>query len=84
MKKQDYTSRVSIPNCKVIWQNDNWSIELLESKDEIVVTDSWLTFYAFYDKNKNCLVWDNPWSIPPYVKIKALKLASKNMISIYN
>lgn len=77
-------SRLTIPGTSVLFQNKIWSIELLKCRAEIAVTNGYNVYYAYYDKAKNLLRWDNPYPVPRYIQSEALKQAVKsNMISIY-
>jgi hypothetical protein len=69
-------------NAYVLWQNKTWSIEKL-SQNEICITNGNDICYAYLNSTHNGLVVDRK-IYPNYVQNIAIKLASKNIISIYN
>lgn len=75
-------SFLAIPNAKVLWQSDNWSIESIREGREIVASDGWGACYGLYSKKKNEIRWD---FLPPrYIQSKALQLAKKHIVPVYD
>ena len=78
------TSKLTFKVDSVLWQNEKWSIELLDEKDELAITDGLNVCYAYYDKEDSRLYFD-VICCPKYVQKKALSLCKKhNVISIYS
>lgn len=69
-------------NAQVLWQNKTWSIEKL-SQSEICITNGNDICYAYLSSTLDGLVVDRK-IYPKYIQNIAIKLASKNIISIYN
>lgn len=69
-------------NANVLWQNKTWSIEKL-SETEICITNGNNICYAYLSNTLDGLVVDRK-IYPKYIQNKAIKLAQKNIISIYN
>jgi hypothetical protein len=73
---------VSIAGAKVLFQNKNWSIEKISEK-EIAITNGYDVCYAYLSKDLDKLVVDRK-IYPSYIEKRALILARKNIVSIYN
>ncbi len=68
-------------NANVLWQNKTWSIEKL-SETEICITNGNNIAYAYLSSTLDGLVVDRK-IYPKYIQDKAIKLAQKNIASIY-
>lgn len=65
-----------------IWENKTWSIELRGDNKEFCFSNGYNCYYAYYHKEKDCLVWDIVGA-PQYIRVKGLSIARKQVISIY-
>lgn len=83
MKAYLKTSWTGIKDSVVLYQDKRWSIELSEDKEELHITNGNDICYAYFDSKNNKLLFDRI-ACPLYIQIKALSLANKYMISIYN
>ena len=65
----------------ILFKNNTWVIEKI-SETEISISNGYSVCYAYYDSNKNCLMFDRI-ICPKYIQNKALSLAKTNIKSIY-
>ena len=75
-------TRTVFEHAQPLWQNKTWSIEKI-SNTEIVITNSNDIAYAYISQDLNTLFVDR-LIYPKYVEQIAIKLAAKNIKSIYN
>jgi hypothetical protein len=75
-------TKTTLPNALPMWQNKNWSIEKI-SQTEIVITNGNDICYAYLNSTHDGLVVDRK-IYSKYIQNIAIKLASKNITSIYN
>lgn len=70
-----------LPAGEPLFQNKNWSIEQI-NETEIAITDGWRVMYAAISADKSKLVCDVIIA-PQYILNVALRLAKRNLKSIY-
>lgn len=75
-------SFITLPIDKILFQNKNWSIELLANKKEIAISDGWNVCYGNPHLKKGAILYDRI-IFPDYIGKKALQLCKKHNINFY-